>query len=129
MKSKYTIALSVIGSFSLGALTMHGLHAQGKPPAYYVAEINVANEDVYAKEWAPKVAETVKSAGGTYVARGTNIQAIEGTAPKRVVIMKWDNMDKLMEWRKGAPYNELSAIRKRAIKSTQAFAVEGVGQQ
>ena len=124
MKTHYAIALAVAG-VAVGGLAVEGLHAQAKPPAYYVAEVNVANEDVYSKEWAPKVAETMKAAGGTYIARGTNIQGFDGTAPKRVVIMKWDNMDKLKAWREGAAYKALAPIREKAIKSTTAYAIEG----
>jgi hypothetical protein len=48
-----------------------GIHAQAKPPAYYIAEIDVKNEDVFSKEWAPKADETIKAAGGAYVVRST----------------------------------------------------------
>jgi hypothetical protein len=32
---------------------MQGLHAQAKPPAFVVAEINVTNEEGFLKEFAP----------------------------------------------------------------------------
>ena len=48
MKAKYTIALAMIGSFALGAAAVQGLHAQSKPPAYVIAEINVTDKDGYA---------------------------------------------------------------------------------
>ncbi len=41
MKSNYKIAAAVIGSFVLGLGAASVLHAQAKPPAYVVAEINV----------------------------------------------------------------------------------------
>jgi len=41
--------------FGLGAVAVQGLHAQGKAPVYYVAEIDVTNPDAYAKEYAPKL--------------------------------------------------------------------------
>jgi uncharacterized protein (DUF1330 family) len=104
MKTGYTVALSMLAGAALGATAIHGLHAQGKPPAYYVAEIEVSNDEIYMKEWTPKVAETIKAAGGTYIARHTSIQGFEGTPPKRAVISKFDNMDNIKAWRDSAGY-------------------------
>jgi uncharacterized protein (DUF1330 family) len=126
MKIHYTVTLAMLAGFGLGAVAVQGLHAQAKPPAYYVAEIDVANEDVYNKEWAPKVAETIKAAGGSYLARGTSIQGIEGTPPRRIVISKWDNIDKVKAWRESAVYKSALPIRDKAVKSVRAYAVEGI---
>ena len=126
MKTRSTVALSMIAGAALGATAIHGIHAQGKPPAYYVAEIEVSNDDVYMKEWSPKVAETIKAAGGTYMARGTSIQGFEGTPPKRAVITKFDNMDKIKTWRDSAAYKSAMPIRDKAVKSVRAYAIEGV---
>jgi uncharacterized protein (DUF1330 family) len=127
MRTSHAVALAIAG-IVVGGLAVEGLHAQAKPPAIYVAEIDVSSEDVYAKEWTPKVAETVKAAGGQYIARGTAIQAIEGNAPKRVVITRFENMDKLKAWRDGAAYTGIRPIRDKAIKSVRAYAVEGVAK-
>ena len=54
MKTRYVVALAVVAGFGLGAVAVQGLHAQAKPPVYYVAEIDVSNPDAYAKEYAPK---------------------------------------------------------------------------
>ena len=45
MKTKYTVALSMLAGAMLGAAAIQGLHAQTKPPIYYVAEIDTANLD------------------------------------------------------------------------------------
>lgn len=126
MKFPYTIAIAVFTGFGLGGIAVQALHAQGKPPAYYVAEVEAADENVYMNEWAPKISETIKAAGGVYLARGTNIRAIEGTPPKRVVISKWESMDKLNAWRNGEAYKGLDPVRAKAIKSTRTYAIEGL---
>jgi len=46
-------------SFVLGGLAVQGLHAQAKPPGYYVAEITVNNQDAYMKEFVPPGDEIV----------------------------------------------------------------------
>jgi uncharacterized protein (DUF1330 family) len=79
----------------IGGLAVQGIHAQAKPPAYYIVEIDVKNEDIFSKEWAPKADETIKVAGGAYLVRSTTVERIEGAAPKRVLISKWDNIENL----------------------------------
>jgi putative ABC transport system substrate-binding protein len=51
MKTRYTVTLAVAVGFGLGAVAVQGLHAQAKPPIYYIAEIDVKNVDAYTKEY------------------------------------------------------------------------------
>ena len=53
MKIQYAVSLAVLAGFGLGAIAVQTLHAQGKPPAYTIVEIDVTNPDAYAKEYAP----------------------------------------------------------------------------
>ena len=39
MKTYYTVGLSMLAGAALGAGAIQALHAQAKPPVYYVAEI------------------------------------------------------------------------------------------
>src|SRR5215475_8599370 len=78
------------------------------------------------KEWAPKADATVRAAGGVYLVRGTNIERIEGAAPKRLLITKWDNIDKLTAWRESEAYMKTLPILDKAVKSVRSCAVEGV---
>jgi len=49
MKACYTMALAVRTGVGIGGLAVRGIYVQAKPPAYYVAEIDVTNEDLYNK--------------------------------------------------------------------------------
>src|SRR5436305_934121 len=60
MKTRYTVALSMVAGAALGGAAIQGLHAQAKPPVHYVAEIDVTNPDAYAKEYAPKAQALIK---------------------------------------------------------------------
>ena len=64
MRTQYTVALSMLAGIGIGAVVVQGLHAQAKPPVYYIAEIDVTNPDAYAKEFAPRAQATIKAAGG-----------------------------------------------------------------
>ncbi len=63
MKSNYKIAAAVIGSFVVGVGAASVLHAQAKPPAYVVAEIDVKDQDGYTKDFLPKAQANIKRSG------------------------------------------------------------------
>jgi uncharacterized protein (DUF1330 family) len=129
MKTHYTITLAMVAGFGLGAVAVQGLHAQAKPPVYYVAEIDVTNPDAYAKEYSPKAQAIIKAAGGRFLAiggaaGGAKLTAFDGEAPKRVVVQAWDNMEKIQAWRKNPEYIELRKTGEKYAKF-RSFAVEG----
>ena len=127
MKTYTTIMLAALVGAGIGGLAVQGLHAQTKlPTAYFIAEIDVTNEDVYNKQWMPKVDETVKAAGGVYLVRSTNVERIEGAAPKRLLISKWDDIDKLTAWRESQVYMKTLPLLDKAAKSVRSYAVEGL---
>ena len=128
MRTRYMVTLAVVGGFGLGAVTVHGLHAQTKPPVYYIAEIDVTNVDAYTKEYAPKAQALIKASGGRLLAAGQKVTAIEGAPPKpRVAVQVWDSMEKIQAWRNSAEFKENRKIGDKYAKF-RAFTVEGLPQ-
>jgi uncharacterized protein (DUF1330 family) len=128
MKSQYTLGLGILAGIAIGGFAVQGLQAQGKPPVYYVAEIDVSNVDAYTKEYSPKAIALTKQMGGKILAAGQNAVAVEGDPPKkRVVIQQWESMDKLNAWRNSAEYKANREIGNKYAKF-RAFAIEGVPQ-
>jgi uncharacterized protein (DUF1330 family) len=128
MNTRYMVTLAVIAGFGLGAVTVQGLHAQAKPPIYYIAEIDVTNVDAYTKDYAPKAQTLIKAAGGRILAAGQKVTAIEGAPPKpRVVVQVWESMDKIQAWRSSAEFKENRKIGEKYAKF-RAFTVEGLPQ-
>lgn len=131
MSSNYKIAVAVTAGVAIGALAVQGLHAQAKPPVYYVAEIDVTNPDAYAKEYAPKAQAIIKAAGGRFLAIGGSaattgtVTAFDGDAPKRVVVQVWDSMEKIRAWRANPEYVELRKVGEKYAKF-RSFAVDGI---
>jgi len=131
MSSSYKIAVAVTAGVAIGALAVQGLHAQAKPPVYYVAEIDVTNPDAYAKEYAPKAQAIIRAAGGRFLAIGGSaattgtVTAFDGDAPKRVVVQVWDSMEKIRAWRANPEYVELRKVGEKYAKF-RSFAVDGV---
>jgi uncharacterized protein (DUF1330 family) len=122
------MVLAMLAGVGIGGLAVQGIHAQTKPPAYYVVEIDAKNEDVLNKEWAPKADQTIKDAGGTYLVRSATVEQIEGVAPKRILISKWDNIDKLTAWRLSEEYMRTLPILDKAVRggSVRSYVVEGI---
>jgi uncharacterized protein (DUF1330 family) len=115
MKSNYRIALALLAGAALGALAVQGLHAQVKPPVYYVGEINVTNSEAYSKEYAPKAQALIKKHGGRFLALGgsggatVKITALEGDPPQRAAVQVWDSMEKLQAWRSDPEFKDVIA--------------------
>jgi hypothetical protein len=113
MQAKYKIALALAAGFALGAGAIHGLHAAASPPAYVINEIAVKDEDGYKKDFLP---------GGF-----NKTFSISGQPPAdRVVILQFENMDKVKAWRDAARDAQEKIGSKYATFRT--FAVEGVAQ-
>jgi uncharacterized protein (DUF1330 family) len=126
MKSNYKFMLTAVGAFALGALAIQGLHAQMKPPAYFVAEVNVKDMDGFKAEFLPAAMKDVTAAGGKYLAGGFDkTMAFSGEPPpNRVVILQFENMAAAKAWQDGNGRATQKIGEKYATFRT--FAVEGV---
>jgi uncharacterized protein (DUF1330 family) len=134
MKTRYTVALSMLAGAGLGAGAIQGLHAQAKAPVYYIAEIDVTNPEAYAKEYAPKAQAIIKAAGGRQLAIGGaggakagKLTAFDGEPPKRAVVQVWDSMEKIQAWRANKEYQDLRKVGAQWAKF-RSYAIEGLPQ-
>ena len=93
-------------------------------PAFFVAEVEVLDAEGF-KMYGSRVAEITARYGGRYLVRGGNIDAMEGEAPKRVVISAWKGMEEAHRWYTSPEYSQIIGIRHRTCK-TRAFLVEGL---
>jgi uncharacterized protein (DUF1330 family) len=126
MKHLLVPGLTMLAGVIIGATAINGLHAQGKTPAAYAVVVidEVTDPDSF-KTIVPKAIASISAVGGHYLARNDVVTATEGAAPKRLVLIAFDNMDKLKAWDSSAAQKEVNAIRLKATKSRQFF-VEGL---
>jgi uncharacterized protein (DUF1330 family) len=124
MKTNYKVAIALVVGAAIGGAAIQGLHAQSTPKAYVVTEIEVIDQEAQAA-YLPKVGEVIKSTGGTYLARGGKIVALEGEAPKRMTIVVYDSLEKAQASRNSPAWAALSAERSKAIK-TKSYVTEGL---
>jgi uncharacterized protein (DUF1330 family) len=128
MKTRYVAALSVFAGAAIGAISVGGLYAQSKSPgAYVIVDISeVTNPDGF-KQLFPKAPPAVVAFDGHFVTRTEKISALDGTPPKRFVIIGFESVDKAKVWDASAAQKEVNDIRMKNTKSRSFIvAVEGM---
>jgi uncharacterized protein (DUF1330 family) len=125
MNRYIALTLTMVAGAAVAAATVNGLHAQGKGPgAYVIVDISEINNPDVFKTLLPKTAAATAAFDGKNIAVTEKIAALDGTPPKRFVIISFDSMDKAKAWYTSAAQEEINAIRKRSTNS-RAFVVDG----
>lgn len=129
MKIYFTVGLSMLAGAVLGAGAIQGLHAQAKPPAFVIAEIDVSNPDAFAKEFVPLAVKALgeNDSGYKALARGGKVVAIDGAAPNRIAINQFADMDKAIAAYNSPDYKAAKVIGDKYAKF-RLIAVEGLAQ-
>ena len=128
MKTHYTVALSLLAGLAVGAAAIQVLHAQAKPAAYVVAEIDVINAAPYDKEYVPPAAKAITDGDGKYIVRGGETTSFYGDPPKsRIAIMLFESMDKAKAAFDSPAFKAAKAIGDKYAKF-RVYAVEGLPQ-
>ena len=111
MRANRQSVLVLLAGVAIGAATVHGLHAQSKPIAYVVAEIEVTNLEAFEKEWAPLGLKALKESGLKRVAVSGKTVSIEGAPPKsHIRINSFENLDKAIAAFNSPAYKEARKI-------------------
>lgn len=125
MKTGYAVALATLAGIGIGALSLHGVRAQTKPPVYMIGIVDVTNPAGYAKAYLPPAQASLKAHGGMYVAGGPGT-VIEGSLPgTRFVILRWDSLEQLKGWRYSPEYVAAHKLGEKYAKFN-VVAVNGV---
>jgi uncharacterized protein (DUF1330 family) len=128
MRSYHTAILSMLVGIGLGAVAVQGIHAQSKPPAYVIAEVDVADPENYAKEYVSRSVKAISEVGGgKFLSRGSKTISIRGEPPKRIVLFAFENLDKAQAAFASQAYAEAYAFGEKYAKF-RIYAVEGVPQ-
>ncbi|HEY4981922.1 MAG TPA: DUF1330 domain-containing protein [Pseudolabrys sp.] len=125
MKANYKLALTLLAGAVLGAATIHGINAQGKPLAYVVVDIADMTDALQYRTLIPKAPDAISAFKGRYLIRTEKITSLDGTAPKRFVVIAFDNVETAKAWSNSAAQKEIDAIRTKTSKS-RSFIAEGM---
>ena len=123
MKANYKVAIALVAGAAIGGAAIQGLHAQAKPRAFVVAEVDVTNQDAFIKEYIPLAVKALTESGNKVVARGGKTATIEGSPPKRIVINSFDNLDQAVAAYNSAAYKEARKIGNK-YATFRIYAVE-----
>jgi uncharacterized protein (DUF1330 family) len=128
---KTILTFTALAGLGIGVLGVQAIHAQAPSqtvrPAFYISEFEVTVAEAL-KPYRERVDATFAPFSGRYVVRGGEIASLEGEAPKgRIVVIKFDSMEKATAWYDSPAYREIRPIRHRAAKS-RVFIVEGTAE-
>jgi uncharacterized protein (DUF1330 family) len=125
MKSSQKFAIALAAAVALSAFAGKGSSAQSPPPTYFIVDFSEITDPEGFKALAAKATpEILAGFGGKYMIRSQNITAVEGVAPKRLVIIAFDTPEHAKAW---AEQPDPRAIRAKTTKS-RSFLVQGLGQ-
>jgi len=125
MKTRFVVLVSAMAGVALGAAAVQALHAQAKPPAFVVGEIDVKNAEMLDKEYVPNASKAVRDGGGKYLVVGGKSVLFYGEPPKRIAIMAFDNLEKAEAAFNSAAYKQAKAVGDK-YATFRIYAVEGV---
>ena len=127
MKVRYAVPAALFAGIAGGAAAVQTLHAQAKPPVYMIAINEVSDANGYKNEYLPPSQKSIKDHGGVYVAAGPGT-LVAGNLPNgRVVILRWESMEALMNWRNSPEYQAALKVGEKYAKYN-IMAVDAVKQ-
>jgi uncharacterized protein (DUF1330 family) len=127
MKTRYTVALSMLAGAAVGAFAIQGLYAQAKPPVYFVVENEISDVQGYLKEYAARARDMIKANGGRYLAAG-DATTFVGEPPKsRVAIFVFDDLQQIQTWLNSPEYKDIRKVGEKYAKFRN-YAVPGIPQ-
>ena len=125
MNTKLKIALAIVAGAALGATAMQGLHAQAKPKAYSVNEVEILDSAALAT-FLPKIRAAIDANHGrSLFTLNGRITTVEGSAaPQNVGIVEWDSLDDAKAFYKSQVWADTAAQRAKAEKTIRRYIVE-----
>ena len=127
MKTYRTIALPMFVGSIFGAVAIQYLHAQSKPPAYVIGQIEVTNQEAFNPEYAPLVLKALSATDPGYkvLARGGTTVSIDGEPPaSRIVLYAFTDIDHAVSAYNSPEYKAARIVVYKYSKF-RFFAVEG----
>jgi uncharacterized protein (DUF1330 family) len=94
-------------------------------PAYLIADIELKDSAAY-QSYVREVPRLIERHGGTYLARGGEVEIIEGAwTPRRLVLVRFPDMQAIRDFFADPEYQPLAAVRWKAAESN-VVALDGI---
>jgi uncharacterized protein (DUF1330 family) len=92
--------------------------------AYVIVDIHITDPETYEK-YKPLAHATVVAFGGRYIARGGEVETLEGDwVPGRTVLLEFPSLQRAKEWWSSEQYAPAKAMRQRCAR-TRMVVVQG----
>jgi uncharacterized protein (DUF1330 family) len=126
MSRHITLGLTLLAGVAIGAFAINGLNAQGKPAgAYAIVDITeITDQKTFDQIPSKTTPASLEALGGKYVIRTNNLTSLDGTAPKRFVVIAFDSVEKAKAWDNSPALKEINDLRKKSTKS-RVFIADG----
>ncbi len=129
MNWNWKVVMTLAVGVASGGAIVEILHAQASPPVLLITEIAEINDAagfaaVGGRSNADATARNQKL-GAKYVARTQNITALDGDAPKRIIILSFSDAEKAKAYRNEPSQKEIDGVRMKTTAS-RSFMVEGM---
>jgi uncharacterized protein (DUF1330 family) len=129
MTDRFKITAAIACALFIGGGAVQLLHAQAKPPAFVVAEVDVKDRAGFEENFLKATRKDIADHGGKYLAGGYDkTVSLVGTEPaNRVVILQFPNMDAVKAWQDQGAMDMENTVGSKYAKF-RMYAVEGVTQ-
>ncbi|MDP1838969.1 MAG: DUF1330 domain-containing protein [Reyranella sp.] len=127
MNMRTMVLVAAPAGVVVGAAGVQVLHAQAKPPAYVVGEIDIANPEAFEKAYVPNASKAIRDGGGKYLVIGGRSVALYGEPPKRIAIMAFESLDKA-EAAFASPAYKAAKTEGDKYAKFRIYALEGIPQ-
>ena len=129
MKWNWKVAMTLAVGVVSGGAVVEILHAQASPQTLVITEIaeikDAAGFAAVGGRSNAVAADRNQRLGAKYVARTQNITALDGDAPKRIIILSFSDPAKAKAYRDDPSQREIDGIRMKTTTS-RSFMVEGM---
>lgn len=126
MRTRYTIALSLLAGVALGSLSVQGLRAQATLKAYSIGEIIPIAGATVSPAYLAAARKALADAGGRSMGtlKGKVFHA-EGEAPPTAVAMtEWDSADAARAFFQSKAWKDLAPEGEKTAKTVRRYIVE-----
>jgi uncharacterized protein (DUF1330 family) len=125
MKTKYTVALSLLAGVAIGGLAVQGLHAQAKLKAYSVGESEPIAGTTLSSDYLDTIRKAIATAHGRSLRTLGKVYHVEGAAaPTRVAIVEWDSVDDAKAFYASKVWKDSAPERDKTGKMIRRYIVE-----
>jgi uncharacterized protein (DUF1330 family) len=119
MKTNIRLALAVLVGISIGVAGARAIHGQQEkaPPGYVISEAAAILDVPTVQKYGQGVPETLAPFNHHFIVRGGNPQSLAGgEAPKGLVVIAFDSVEKAREWYDSPAYQAIKPLRQSSTK-------------